>query len=182
MPPCHHCAPPELGSERDRADLAEILKAQDTRSSDQIASIKTEAEFKIQLITMAIGNDLKEKDFPLTWSLLVKADLDVMDVYHRARSKWQRQRPFRAHDDVKNIVDANGFGYPSGHSTRSATLASILRELFPGKKTALQARSAQIAGDRVSGGEHYPSDIDAGQKKPRTSNMQIHLRKKGVPR
>jgi acid phosphatase (class A) len=39
----------------------------------------------------------------------------------------------------------------------------VLSEIFPNQRDALMARSRQIGDDRVLGGVHYPSDIEAGR-------------------
>lgn len=169
--------PPETGSNQDKADLAAVLKAQNERTPEQLAAIKNEAEFKIELMFTATTIQLSAADFPATSSVLKKMDADVTDVYHRAKSKFKRLRPFRAHPEVKNIVDANGFGYPSGHTTRSFALAGVLSELFCDKQDALSARATQIAQDRMSGGEHYPSDLESGKALGRAIYTAVSAKK-----
>ena len=154
-------APPQTGSDQDKADLAAVLKAQESRTPEQIAEIKADAEFNTTLFRDVSGTD--ERTAPATWALLAKVNQEATAIYRQAKDKFQRARPFKAHPDViKNIVDASSFSYPSGHSTRAYVEAAVLSELLPDKKDALFARAAQIANSRVVGGEHYPSDIEAG--------------------
>jgi acid phosphatase (class A) len=57
-----------------------------------------------------------------------------------------------------------GFSYPSGHAAYSRLFALILSELQPERKSEFMARADQAALNRVIGGVHYPTDIEAGKK------------------
>jgi acid phosphatase (class A) len=54
--------------------------------------------------------------------------------------------------------------YPSGHATRGLAYAAVLAELVPERREALLERGRQVGVDRVIGGVHWPSDIEAGQR------------------
>jgi acid phosphatase (class A) len=85
-------------------------------------------------------------------------------IANPAKDFYGRKRPPLIDARVKPCVPLEATAsYPSGHSTRATVWALVLSEIFPDQKDALIARSRQIGDDRVLGGVHYPSDVEAGR-------------------
>ena len=57
-----------------------------------------------------------------------------------------------------------GLSYPSGHSTIAHVFALILADLVPERRAEFLARADAAALNRVIGGVHHPSDIEAGKR------------------
>ena len=53
--------------------------------------------------------------------------------------------------------------YPSGHATWVFMAAVLLADMVPERRIAIWARAEDFARQRVVGGVHYRSDIDAGR-------------------
>lgn len=53
--------------------------------------------------------------------------------------------------------------YPSGHATAGTVMAILLANMVPEKRTEIFARGWKFALNRVIGGVHYHSDIEAGR-------------------
>src|SRR5262249_23244172 len=106
---------------------------------------------------------------------------------------WERPRPFVASNDVhppgtmqmetltlpggKNTAPhdaespcrplesgpAYSYSYPSGHSTFGAMTAILLANMVPEKRNQIFTRGWEYGRNRVVGGVHYPSDVEAGR-------------------
>lgn len=155
---------PKPGSQVDRDDLAGVLQAQAVRTPAQAGQVLAEEHFSPLLFQPVLGSDFSPKGEPEIYGLIEDVAKQAGKVSGTAKDKWQRPRPFRAHPEVHPVYEAGGMSYPSGHSTGAYTLAVVLGAIFPDKKDALLQQAAEIAGNRVIGGVHYPSDIAAGKQ------------------
>jgi acid phosphatase (class A) len=155
---------PAPGSSVDQADLAAILDAQKNRTPDMIAEAKLDAPFSATLFQSVYGANITPDKYPKFYALM-KNTLKVSSfVDGKAKEANKRPRPYVGHPDVvHSLFPAEGFSYPSGHSTGSYTLAVVLGAVFPDKAQAFLDRAAKIAQSRVDAGVHYPSDIQEGE-------------------
>jgi acid phosphatase (class A) len=55
------------------------------------------------------------------------------------------------------------YAYPSGHATFGAMTAILLAELVPEQRTELFERGWDYGDARMTGGVHFPSDLEAGR-------------------
>ena len=75
----------------------------------------------------------------------------------------QRPRPFHVLDDVRLILgEHSGFSFPSGHSTTSFCLATVIAMRYPKMRYPAFAIAVLVALSRPYLGVHYPSDILVG--------------------
>jgi acid phosphatase (class A) len=58
---------------------------------------------------------------------------------------------------------AYSYSYPSGHSTFGAMTAIILADMVPEKRAELFARGWEYGRNRIVGGVHFPTDVEAGR-------------------
>ncbi len=94
------------------------------------------------------------------WEMLIP---DITRVHMHFKAKFNRARPRQYSDDVAQSIDLPGHpAYPSGHSTDAHTLALLLAEIWPEKKTQLLSIAFQIAMNREIAGVHYRSDTSVG--------------------
>ncbi len=88
---------------------------------------------------------------------------DITRVHMHYKATFNRARPRQYSDQVAPSIDPPGHpAYPSGHSTDSHTLALLLAEIWPEKKSQLLSIAFQIAMNREIAGVHYRSDTAAG--------------------
>ena len=92
----------------------------------------------------------------------VASDLD--EAANIMKNRYRRIRPYNAYPDAKPCIRKSGsFSYPSGHSLFARVFADVLGDIMPERKDEFIRKADEIAGDRVIGGVHYPSDIAAGK-------------------
>ena len=93
-----------------------------------------------------------------------QSEVKLHQVTGALKQQFARPRPYDAIPQVKPAVSReSSYSYPSGHSTWGMAEATLLAELQPERREAILDRGRQVGYDRVVGGVHYPSDVDAGQ-------------------
>jgi acid phosphatase (class A) len=156
--------PPAKGSPTTLKEIDLILQKQAARNPDEVARIKQEVRLNVYLFENVLGPWFTEKNLPATAALFKKVDAVVHPVVESAKKDWDRPRPFLQDKRIHPPIDLpKNASYPSGHSTVGDLDALILAELAPDLKEAILARGLQIGDDRVIGGVHFPSDVDAGR-------------------
>lgn len=155
---------PVLGSALDKADLAQLRDWQKRRTKQQCAAAKAQEhayfdEFFGDMSPFVKPLPQESADF------LLQVRDDVFIAMDRLKEQNQRPRPFR-HDSSLDpcIGRVGGFAYPSGHAAISRVYALMLSELVPARTPEFLTRASNAAMNRVIGGVHHPSDIEAGKR------------------
>jgi acid phosphatase (class A) len=162
--------PPANGSATTKSELDLIVHKQDVLTLADVDRIKNEQEnLNVYLFATVMGPWFTKKNLPVTNALFQRVGATVHPIVELAKNHWGRQRPFqqdpRIHPPLtqKELADlSKNPSYPSGHSTAGNLDALILSELASDLKEGLLARGQQIGDDRVLGGVHFPSDVEAG--------------------
>jgi len=156
--------PPAEGSPTTLKEIDLILQKQAARTPEEVARIKQEVHLNVYLFANVLGPWFAEKNLPLTAALFGRVDDIEHPVIDSGKKFWNRPRPFLQDKRIHPPIDLpKNASYPSGHSTVGDLDALILAELAPDLKDAILARGLQIGDDRVIGGVHFPSDVDAGR-------------------
>ncbi len=165
-------APPVDGSEADRKDFETIQSWQNKRTPDQcelariqeIPSMKTIFGRKETLNKGLPDFDrLKPEVYQALFDFFRNFHRDVSFVSEELKQHYKRKRPyFRNESILPCIKKETSFAYPSGHASIGIVGAEILSELFPKNRVALEKAGIQSGLNRVIGGVHHPSDVEAG--------------------
>lgn len=157
--------PPKVDSDEGKADLAIVLWHQRTRTEQDVRRARSEVNLNLGVYAEALGRPVEPSRYPLTVALLDKAGNAIWPVTDGVKKHYLRARPFIADVRVQPVIEREASpSYPSGHATRGLFFAMVLAELVPDRREALLAQGRLIGVDRVIGGVHYPSDIEAGQR------------------
>lgn len=108
----------------------------------------------------------------LTKSQIAFATVALADVYatvganaYLAKSIYKRPRPYDFDGSLEPCISKEGsHAYPSGHTMTARLTARILAAYYPEKEAELLKRSDEFSLQRVIGGVHHPSDVEAGKK------------------
>ena len=157
--------PPANDSAQMRAELAEILTLQVTRTPEMSARAVADAEENVWRFADVIDNPKFTKEnlpkFSAFFDRIVETEGAVVDP---AKDVWKRPRPHLYSDLVKPIVPLSKSGaYPSGHTTVGTLMGIVLANMVPEKKAPIMARAWEYGHNRLVGGIHYASDIEAGR-------------------
>jgi hypothetical protein len=157
--------PPTDDSDQHRQEVQHMLDIQAARTADQEKRCQAEQNVTPFVFAEVLGPWFNEKELPQTAKLFAEVTRETTEIVDVPKQKWSRVRPPVADSRIHPCVKLEKTGsYPSGHATRGVVWATLLCEIFPDEKDALMSRGRLIGEDRVIGGMHYPSDVQAGQK------------------
>jgi len=157
--------PPANDSVQTKAELGEILTIQVTRTPAMEARAIADAEENVWRFADVIDSPKFTKEnlpkFTAFFDRIVETEGAVVDP---AKKEWNRPRPHIFSDLVKPVVPLSKSGaYPSGHTTLGTLIGIELSNMVPEKKAALMSRAWEYGHNRIVGGIHYPSDVEAGR-------------------
>ena len=157
-------APPAAGSKADLADIAALKDWQARRMPEQCAKAASEARATYDEFFGYITPfpaPLPEAAAQIFDRVRSEADGTISGI----KDKYKRPRPFHRDAALEPCLGRiGGLSYPSGHATLSRLYALMLADLVPARKKEFLARADEAALNRVIGGVHHPSDIEAGKK------------------
>ena len=157
--------PPADDSAKTKAEIEEILEWQRTRTVDQVARARSEAQLTPYIFADVLGPWFKPGNLPATDALLQKVQTDVRSIIDQGKDVWNRPRPRILDSRVKPVIEiAASSAYPSGHAVNGTCFGRILEELAPKYRQRILERAELIGLDRVIASVHYSSDIVAGNK------------------
>ena len=155
---------PAPGSDGAKADQAILMWMQRTRTPGQVRRAASEVRPHLGVFSEVTGKDLESAAFPLTQALAEELQKALFRVTSALKEQFARPRPYDAFPQIKPAISKEPtLSYPSGHSSWGMAEAILLVELQPERREAILDRGRQIGYERVLGGVHYPSDVDAGQ-------------------
>lgn len=156
--------PPRPGSAAQQADLEAVLDAQKRRSAAEVEEARADRKLSVFRFADVLGGGFSEERLPKTAALARKACQEASDVTAVAKRFWGRPRPYLTSPEVRPVTSNFTAGsYPSGHSTCGYLWAILLADMLPERRDALFARGIRFGRNRVVGGVHYPTDVQAGR-------------------
>lgn len=157
--------PPAPDSAQGKADLQCVLDAQRHRTLAEGKSVQADVQLSVFRFADVMGPAFQPENLPFASQFFARTLADDADAIGPAKSYFNRPRPSFANHEVKPVVSATmAYGaYPSGHATFAYGTAILLAEMVPEKAVVIFERADQYAKNRVIGGVHYPTDIEAGR-------------------
>jgi len=158
--------PPANDSAKTKQEIGEVLAIQVTRTKAMEDRAIADAEENIWRFADVVNNPKFTKEnlpkFSAFFDRVVETEAAVVDP---AKDVWKRTRPHLLYPDlVKPVVPLSKSGsYPSGHTTVGTLMGVVLANMLPEKKDVIMARAWEFGWNRVIGGIHYPTDIEAGR-------------------
>jgi len=102
---------PALGSSTDQFDLLTTLSIQAPRTEEQKNEAVHDKDYSIKLVTDVIDPDF-ETNYPMTFEVLKRADLDAYFINSMLKKANSRLRPFIQHPAlVQPLFAAGDFSY-----------------------------------------------------------------------
>lgn len=156
--------PPANNSAQMQAELGEVLTFQVTRTPEMIARAQADMVENVWRFGDVMGERFVPARLPLTDAFFARVEESEGAVVDGYKGIWKRPRPYDYSDLVKPVVKISHSGaYPSGHATGGYLMAIVLSNMVPEKRAEIMARAAEYANNRIVGGAHYRSDIEAGR-------------------
>ncbi len=157
-------APPADDSVQTKAELGEVLTFQVTRTPAMEASAKADVEEDVWRFADVMGPKFTKEALPKFAAFFDRVVSTEGSVVDPAKKVWKRPRPYQLSDLVKPAVELSKSGaWPSGHATVGTLMSIVLSDMVPEKRAEIMSRAAAYRENRVIGGVHYRSDIEAGR-------------------
>jgi len=156
--------PPANDSAQTKAELAEVLSLQVTRTPEMEQAAIADVTEDVWRFSNVMGPKFAAADLPVFSAFFDRVVATEGAVVDPAKDVWKRPRPHQLSDLVKPAVKLSNSGsYPSGHATVGTLMGIVLSDMVPEKRAEIMARAWQFANNRVIGGIHYRSDIEMGR-------------------
>src|SRR6185437_15911888 len=156
--------PPKNGSAEEQKDEAILFNLQKKRTPQDCTRANSELKVKFEKLFGEPNGPLTASELKALQALMTDVAADAKPFVSTLKSEYARQRPFAHIHGLNPCVPKEWTGsYPSWHATASALMALVAAEVIPKKSDELKMRGMQIGDDRVLGGVHHPTDIEAGQ-------------------
>lgn len=156
--------PPANDSDETRRELAEVLSIQVTRTPAMEAAARADAEETVWRFADVLGPAFKPEALPGTEALFARLNATEGAVVDPAKDVWKRPRPHLYSALVHPAVPLSKSGaYPSGHATNGTLMGIVLATMLPERRAAIMARAWAYGENRIVGGIHFRSDVEAGR-------------------
>jgi hypothetical protein len=110
-----------------------------------------------------ITKNFSEVRWARNLALLNISQMDAAIVVWDTKMFYFNPRPSQVDPGIKTLTGVPNFpAYISGHSTFSATAATVLGHIIPERKAAYDAMALEASLSRMYGGIHYRSDCEVG--------------------
>jgi len=158
--------PPVAGSAQARAELVELHAAEAARSPADEADARLDGDTKNATIFAAVlGPHFDLAKLPATQALLAEVRASEKAAVDRGKDEFKRLRPYAVDPSLKSCKrnDDPLSSYPSGHTSMAFSMGETLARLVPEKAGPLLARAQRYGQSRIVCGQHFRSDVSAGQ-------------------
>ncbi|MES2527242.1 MAG: phosphatase PAP2 family protein [Bdellovibrionota bacterium] len=156
---------PALGTEASHRDYDILLHLQNTRSPEECSEAKLEENASLESMFAGPKGPLTKKEMKIVSIQLLGDYAEIGANIYLAKKMFKRPRPYLVDSKLTPCIDReSSYAYPSGHTATAHYMAQKLIRIYPARKAALLKRAEEISWNRVLGGVHHPSDIEAGKK------------------
>ena len=158
--------PPVAGSAQAKAELAELHAVEAVRSEAEEADARLDGDTKnATIFTVVLGPRFDLAKLPATSALLVLVRASEKATVDRGKGEFRRPRPYAIDTTLKSCKrnDDPLSSYPSGHTSMAFSMGETLARLVPEKAALLLARAQRYGQSRIVCGQHFRSDVSAGQ-------------------
>ncbi|WEJ98113.1 MAG: phosphatase PAP2 family protein [Candidatus Sphingomonas phytovorans] len=158
--------PPAAGSPQALAELAELHAIETARSPADEADARADGDTKNgSIFAVALGPRFDLAALPATSALLGMVRATEKATVDRGKDEFKRPRPYIVDPALKSCKrnDDPLSSYPSGHTSMAFSMGEVLARLVPEKAGPILARAARYGQSRIVCGQHFRSDVSAGQ-------------------
>lgn len=156
-------APPPDAQETQR-EIESMLILQKNRTPQQVMETLADVRQNVLMFADVMGPQFTRANLPATIKLFDKLYQTQRPINRQGKEKWKRVRPPSADERLTPSTFYKSHSYPSGHATYAYLAGIVLADLVPQKSEQIYERAFAFGENRVIGGVHYPSDVEAGRR------------------
>lgn len=157
--------PPKSGSAAEKKDYAELHQLQSTRTDEECEIAASQQHMDSYSLFGPPTGILSKAEYATLKPIMD----DVLDTVGKEsepfKEEYARKRPYDVDSTIQPCVPRPGGAksYPSSHASSGIVLGHLLETVFPSRSTKIEAEAEQIGQNRLLGGVHHPSDVEAGR-------------------
>lgn len=153
---------PKKGSAAEAEDFKVLLSYQKTRTAEDCAQAMKDMNTSVKTLFGGGRGILSEDEVSKMDKFLIKAHASAGANIYIAKTTFKRLRPYDANSEIRPCIDLEkSYAYPSGHTLIARLYARILSKVYPERAEKFMARATQYSLNRVLGGVHHPTDVEA---------------------
>ena len=156
-------APPP-DSRATKREIEEMLVLQHNRTPQQVIQTIADVRQNVLMFADVMGPQFTRANLTATIKLFDKLYQTESAINKQAKEKWKRVRPSSADKRLTPSTFYKSYSYPSGHATYAYLAGIVLADLMPQMREQIYDRAYAFGENRVIGGVHYPSDVEAGRR------------------
>jgi acid phosphatase (class A) len=159
-------APAKDDSAETRKELDVMLAIQAKRTPAECQAANADARIEPMRFADALGlpESARIADLRKVREFFDRMTSFEGQVLENVKEKYARARPYVVDPKITPCIEMpRSKSYPSGHAAWAYMTATVLTDMYPKRKDALMKRAGEFARHRITGGVHYPSDVDAGK-------------------
>lgn len=155
--------PPDAQATSREIDV--LLDLQSKRTPQQTARSVADLEQSVFRFADVLGPKFAQANLPVAAKFFHQLYKTESAFNKQGKDRWARQRPPVLDKRVQPVAKySNSGSYPSGHAAFAYLTAIALADMVPEKRAQIFERAREFGDNRVLGGVHYPSDIEAGRQ------------------
>lgn len=168
-------APPAPDSRQGQYEY-ELLKLLQTARTQAQCDAAAAQKFKLLPALFFTGGDLAPAEHLPVFTEALQRWVELsMQLTEPFQKRFARKRPSDQYPDLEPCLDKpKTESYPSSHAATAALLALNLSLFYPEKAAAFFALAERISQNRVLGGVHFLSDVNAGAELAVQAWMQLN--------
>lgn len=157
-------APPP-SAEESRREIEAMLELQRQRTPAQAARSAADLEQSVFRFADVLGPGFTAQNLPLTAAFFERLYRTESAINKQGKTLWARQRPPVVDARLQPTTKYGSSGsYPSGHAAFGHLAGIALADMVPEQRARILERAREFGDNRVLGGVHYPSDVQAGRQ------------------
>jgi acid phosphatase (class A) len=155
---------PSPSAEASRKEVAIVAALQEKRTAEQLALCMADTKQSVFRFANVVGENFTTEKLPKATAFFHRVYRTESGFNKQGKNKWERPRPPLFDERVKPIEKLDNAAYPSGHSAFAFITAIVLADIVPEKRAEIFNRAIEFGNNRVLGGMHFPSDVEAGRQ------------------
>jgi acid phosphatase (class A) len=158
-----YMAPPPVGMDA-QEDMRAVERWQELRTKAMEARSLADSEQSVFIFADVLGDRFVADNFPMIKTFFHSIYRTESNLNKQGKDRWARQRPPASNANLKPVGKfANEGAYPSGHAAFGWLAGIVLADMVPENRDLIMARAREMSFNRVVGGVHFPSDVEAGR-------------------
>lgn len=156
---------PKKGSVEETKDYQVLLDYQAKRTLNDCLLAEKDSDTSLNTLFGGENGILSKDEVAKLSAFVVKVYANAGVNSYIAKHIYKRPRPYEVNKLIKPCIGLEkSYAYPSGHTLMARLFARILSKVFPERMEKFLARSGEYSLNRIIGGVHHPSDVEASFK------------------